>query len=191
MSSEKLAYCKFIKDSEFETRKVFERENIKNIRTRLETNRQDENQMPRSVDSSKLSKKHKPGVNLDPEPSSSDSSESSASDSRARERSAQRRKIAVSIGKMTRQTHLRVMILMNQMTTYCQNHRHQTQVQGKRSARRRESVVSIRKMTRPTYLQAMILVRPMTVSIDVNDAKIRNIGKRVQSEYAQLQREIF
>ena len=36
--SEKLAYRKFIKDSEFETREVFERENIKNIGTRLETN---------------------------------------------------------------------------------------------------------------------------------------------------------
>ena len=35
--SEKLAYCKFIKDSEIETREVFERENIENIGTRLET----------------------------------------------------------------------------------------------------------------------------------------------------------
>ena len=35
--SEKLAYQKFIKDSEFETREVFEQENIKNIATRLET----------------------------------------------------------------------------------------------------------------------------------------------------------
>ena len=35
--SEKLAYRKFIKDSEFETREVFERENIENIETRLET----------------------------------------------------------------------------------------------------------------------------------------------------------
>ena len=35
--SEKLAYRKFIKDSEFETREVFERENIENIGTRLET----------------------------------------------------------------------------------------------------------------------------------------------------------
>ena len=39
--SEKLAYRKFIEDSEFETRKVFERENIErenigNIETRLE-----------------------------------------------------------------------------------------------------------------------------------------------------------
>ena len=31
--SEKLAYCKFIKDSEFETREIFEGENIKNIAT--------------------------------------------------------------------------------------------------------------------------------------------------------------
>ena len=35
--SEKLAYSKFIKDSEFETREIFERENIENIATRLET----------------------------------------------------------------------------------------------------------------------------------------------------------
>ena len=40
--SEKLAYCKFIKDSEIETREVFERENIENIGTRLETTRLDD-----------------------------------------------------------------------------------------------------------------------------------------------------
>ena len=42
--SEKLAYRKFIKDSEFETREVFERENIENFVTRLDTTRLD-NQM--------------------------------------------------------------------------------------------------------------------------------------------------
>ena len=57
--SEKLAYCKFIKDSEFETRKLFEKENIENIATRLETNRIDD-QMTWLVESSKLSKKHEP-----------------------------------------------------------------------------------------------------------------------------------
>ena len=51
--SEKLAYRKFIKDSQFETRKVFERENIErenitNIETGLEMTRLDENQMTRS-----------------------------------------------------------------------------------------------------------------------------------------------
>ena len=55
----KLVYRKYIKDSEFETREVFEREtsnqNIENIGTRLE-----ENQMSRSVDSSKRSEKHEP-----------------------------------------------------------------------------------------------------------------------------------
>ena len=35
--SEKLVYRKFIKDSEIETREVFERENMKNIGTQLET----------------------------------------------------------------------------------------------------------------------------------------------------------
>ena len=44
--NEKLEYCKFIKDSEFETRKIFEREiieskNIRNIETRLEMTRLD------------------------------------------------------------------------------------------------------------------------------------------------------
>ena len=64
--SEKLAYRKFIKDSEFETSKVFERENIedrkniKNIETRL--------RMTRSENSSTRSKKHGPKVNLDPDP---------------------------------------------------------------------------------------------------------------------------
>ena len=45
--SKKLAYCKFIKDSENETREVFKRENIKNIGTRLETTRLDNNQINR------------------------------------------------------------------------------------------------------------------------------------------------
>ena len=53
---EKLAYRKFIKDSEIETREVFEQENIENIGTRLETTRLDD-QMTQSVDSSKRSKK--------------------------------------------------------------------------------------------------------------------------------------
>ena len=49
--SEKLAYHKFIKDSEFETRKVFERENIedrkniRNIETRLKMTRLDDKHM--------------------------------------------------------------------------------------------------------------------------------------------------
>ena len=48
--SEKLAYRKFIKDSEFETINVFERENIerkniRNIETRLKMTRLDKNQM--------------------------------------------------------------------------------------------------------------------------------------------------
>ena len=57
-----------------------ERENIKNIETRLETTRLYEDQMTRSVNSSKRSEKHEPKVNLDPDPSSSDSSDSLSSD---------------------------------------------------------------------------------------------------------------
>ena len=52
--SEKLAYCKYIRDSEFETRKVLEqetpKEKIENIVTRLDQNRLDENRMNRPVD---------------------------------------------------------------------------------------------------------------------------------------------
>ena len=68
--SEKIAYRKHIRDSEFETREVLEREtsnqNIENIGTRLNKNRLDDNQMTRSMDSSKRSKKHKPEVKTDP-----------------------------------------------------------------------------------------------------------------------------
>ena len=88
--SEKIAYHKHIRDSEFETREVFEREtsnqNIENIGTRLETTHLDEYQMTRSTDSSKYSKNHEQEVNPDPEPSSSDSSESSLSDSIAKKK---------------------------------------------------------------------------------------------------------
>ena len=40
--SEKLAHRKFIRDSNFETREVFEQENIENIGTRLETTQLDD-----------------------------------------------------------------------------------------------------------------------------------------------------
>ena len=59
--SEKLASRKNIRDSEFETRGVLEREtsnqNIENIETRLDKTRLDDNKMTRSMDSSKLSEK--------------------------------------------------------------------------------------------------------------------------------------
>ena len=80
--SEKLAYRKYIKDSEFETRKVFEQENIeerkniKNIETLLRMTWLDDKQMTWSENSSTHSKKHGPKVNLDPDPSSSDLSDS-------------------------------------------------------------------------------------------------------------------
>ena len=103
--SEKLAYRKFIKDSDFETIKVFEQENIKrkNIKyteTGLRMTRIDEQKMKnieerenikdietqlkitRSEHSSISNcKKHGPKVNSEPDPSSSDSSDLSSSDS--------------------------------------------------------------------------------------------------------------
>ena len=76
--SEKLEFCKYIRDSESETREVFEREtsnqDIENIGTRLDKTRLDNNQMTRSTDSSKQIEKHKLEVKPEPEPSSSDSS---------------------------------------------------------------------------------------------------------------------
>ena len=60
--SEKVDYRKHIRDSEFESRAVLEREisnqNIENIGTRLNKTRLDNNQITRSMDSSKLSEKH-------------------------------------------------------------------------------------------------------------------------------------
>ena len=62
--SGKFASRRYIRDSEFETREVFQQEtsnqNIENIGTRLNTTGLDENQMTCSVDSSKRSKKHDP-----------------------------------------------------------------------------------------------------------------------------------
>ena len=88
--SEKLAYCKHTRDSEFETREVLEREtsnqNIENIGTRLDKTRLDDNQMTQSMDSSKQSKTHKPEVNPDPEPSSYDTLKSLSLDSRVRKK---------------------------------------------------------------------------------------------------------
>ena len=89
--SEKLAYRKFIKDSEIETREVFERENIENIGTRLETTQLD-NQITQSVDSSKRSEKHEPEVNLDSDPPSSDSSDSSSSDPAPKKKKSKKKK---------------------------------------------------------------------------------------------------
>ena len=82
---------------EFETKKIFEwenieRENIGNIETRLETTRLDEDQMTRSVNSSKQSKKHEPKVNLDHDPSSSDSSDSLSSKSAPKRKKSKKKK---------------------------------------------------------------------------------------------------
>ena len=95
--NEKLAYRKFIKDSEFETEKLFERENIerkniRNIETRLKMTRPDENQMTRSENNSTRSEEHEPKVNVDPDPSSSDSSDSSSSDSAPKRKKSKKKK---------------------------------------------------------------------------------------------------
>ena len=56
----------------------------------------------------------------------------------------------------------------------------------KRKVKRRKIVVSIGKMNRQTHPQVMTLIHPRTFIIDVNDAKIRNIRKRIRSDNAQL-----
>ena len=55
-------------------------------------------------------------MNLDPDPSSSDSLDSSSSDSRGKKKKSKKKKSVVSIGKMTRPTHLQAMILIRPMT---------------------------------------------------------------------------
>ena len=66
------AYSNHIKNSEIGTRNVFEREtsngNIENIVTRLDNTGLDNNQMTRSMESSKHSEMRKPEVNPYPEP---------------------------------------------------------------------------------------------------------------------------
>ena len=93
--SEKLVFHKYIRDSEFETRKVLERETsnqmIENIRTRLNKTQLDDYQMNRSMDSSKHREKHKPEVTPD-ETSSSDLSDSSSSDLRASKKKRTKKK---------------------------------------------------------------------------------------------------
>ena len=114
--SEKLVYHKFIKDSNFETSKVFERknieerENINYIETRLE--------MTRSEHSSTSNcEKHGLKVNSEPDPSSSDSSYlSSSSDSAPKIIIIIIRKSVVNIINMTRKTHFRVMNLIHPRT---------------------------------------------------------------------------
>ena len=95
--SETTTYPNHIKNSEIETREVFERETLSpeniqrilpmNIQTRL-----DNNQLTRSTDSSKHEEKHKPEVNPDTEPSSSDSLETSSSDSRVKKKKSTKKK---------------------------------------------------------------------------------------------------
>ena len=68
----------------------------------------------------------------------------------------------------------------------CQRHLHRAQEQRKIKARRRKSVVSIGKMTRQTHLRATTLILLISVIIDTSNAKRRNIGKSIRSNYAQL-----
>ena len=83
--SETTDYCNHIKNSEIETREVFERKtsSSQNIQRTLPTNivaRLDNNQLTRSTDSSKHEETYEPEVKPDPELSSYDSSETSSSD---------------------------------------------------------------------------------------------------------------
>ena len=79
--------------------------------------RLDDNQLTRSTDSSKHEERNKPEVKPDPEPSSSDSSlKTSSLDSRAKKKKRKEKKNVVSIGSMTRQTHLRDTTLILLMT---------------------------------------------------------------------------
>ena len=65
----------------------------------------------------------------------------------------------------------------------------QTQKIKERNVKIRKSVASIEKMTRqtrPRVRTLMTLIHLRTVIIDVDDARTRNTGKRIRSDYAQL-----
>ena len=68
-------------------------------------------------------------------------------------------------------------------------HHRQTRHVTERKVNIIKSVASIEKITRQTRPRVMTLMTPIhlrTVIIDVDYAKIRNIGKRTRSDYAQL-----
>ena len=95
--SETTAYRNHIKNSEIETREVFERETLspENIQRTLPMNfetRLDNNKLNRSTDSSKHEETYEPELNPDPEPSSSDFSETSSSYSRAKKKKTTKKK---------------------------------------------------------------------------------------------------
>ena len=92
------AYHKHIKNSEFETKEVFEQE-TENIPLILQTDlitTLHHNPLTQSMDSSKHSERHKTEVNPYPEPSSSYSSETSSSDSREKKKKRNKKKNARS-----------------------------------------------------------------------------------------------
>ena len=78
----------------------------------------------------------------------------------------------------------------NENSTYqmtrTHNHYCQTGHWRKRNAIRRKSFLSIGKMTRHTHLLATFLILLMIMITDSNDSKIRNTGKRIRSNNAQL-----
>ena len=93
--SKTIAYRNHIKNSELETREVFEREteNIPQTRQTDLVTTLHYNPLTRSTDSSKNEERHKLEVNPDPERSSSDSSsETSLSDSRSKKKKRKKKK---------------------------------------------------------------------------------------------------
>ena len=79
--SKTIAYSNHIKNSELETREVFEREteNIPLTRQPDLVTPLHDNPLTRSTDISKNEERHEPEMNLDPEPSSSKSSSKTSS----------------------------------------------------------------------------------------------------------------
>ena len=89
------SYRNHVKNYELETGEVFERE-TENIPLTQKTDLMttlNNNPLTRSTDSSKHEERHKPEVNLDPQPSSSDSSSDTySSDSRAKKKKRKKKK---------------------------------------------------------------------------------------------------
>ena len=88
------AYRNRIKNSELETREVFEREteNISLTRQPDLVTILHDNPLTQPMDSSKDEETHKPEMNPDPEPSLSDSSKTSSLDSRAKKKKIKKKK---------------------------------------------------------------------------------------------------
>ena len=163
---------------------IEERKNIDDIPTQLEMTQSEHISTPNG-------KKDVPKVNSEPDPSPSDSSDSSSSSDLARKRKKSKKKKNRRKHRKYDSSEPSSSDDSDDFDSSEDSHyrRRQRKKIKEIKVKRIKTVVSIEKMTcqtRPRVMTLMNLIHLRTVIIDVDDARIRNIGKRTQSDYAQL-----